>query len=134
MRLTLAALLLAAGCASTPGTPAAQPADPAPYPPGATNPAVTQATISTTVCVPGWTASIRPNLPTEPGMQHDHFISLALGGAPTDGANLWYVPLDRARKDDRVESLLHRLVCKRPPQMTLADAQAIEIAWKRTYG
>ena len=28
--------------------------------PGATNPAVTQATIGTTICLPGWTATIRP--------------------------------------------------------------------------
>jgi hypothetical protein len=29
--------------------------------PGATNPAVTQADISTTICKPGWTATIRPS-------------------------------------------------------------------------
>jgi hypothetical protein len=134
-RSTLAALLLAAGCASTGSMPpAAQQTSPPPYPPGATNPAVTQQTIGTTVCVPNWTESIRPDLPTRPGMQHDHFISLALGGSPTDGANLWFVPLQRAREDDRIETLLHRLVCKKPPQVTLADAQAIEIAWKRAYG
>ncbi len=132
-RLVLAAVLLA-GCASTPNAPAAQPTGTTAYPPGAMNPAVTQTTIGQTICVPGWTASIRPNLPTQPGMQHDHFISLELGGAPTDGANLWYQPLTQARKDDRVETLLHRLVCQPKSALTLADAQALEVAWKRAYG
>ncbi|HEX3542635.1 MAG TPA: hypothetical protein VHT75_19560 [Acidimicrobiales bacterium] len=30
------------------------------YTPGATNPAVTQATIAETICLPGWTATVRP--------------------------------------------------------------------------
>ena len=132
-RLTaLAALALVAGCASTPVAPAAQPAGPTPYPAGATNPAVTQQTIGTTICVPGWTESIRPKLPTRAGYQHDHFISLELGGAPTDGANLWYQPLAQARKDDRVETLLRRLICKHG--LKLPDAQALIVAWKRAYG
>jgi len=31
-------------------------------PPGAINPQVTQANISTTICVPGWIQTIRPSL------------------------------------------------------------------------
>jgi hypothetical protein len=96
---------------------------------GATNPAVTDATVGQTICVPGWTASIRPKLPTRAGYQHDHVIPLELGGAPTDGANLAYVPLARAKADDQVENLLHRLVCSH--DMRLADAQRFIVEVKR---
>lgn len=67
--------------------------------PGATNPDVTQASIGKTICVPGWTAKIRPpvaytNLlktsqmieygetgpPSE--FEEDHLINLGSGGAP----------------------------------------------------
>ncbi len=135
-RLVLAAVLLVAGCASTPRAPAAQPATSSAsplatsaYPAGATNPAVTQATIGQTICVPGWTATIRPNLPTRPGYEYDHLIPLELGGAPTDRANLTYIPLSRARRDDVEENRLHRLVCAH--KFGLADAQARILAWKR---
>jgi hypothetical protein len=126
--LAAAAVLLLAGCTAG-STPAATPVtSPAALPPGALNPAVTQQTIAATVCVAGWTASIRPRLPTRPGFQHDHVVSLVLGGSPTDGANLWFQPLAQARLDDVVETLLARLVCKR--EMTLAVAQRIIVAIK----
>jgi hypothetical protein len=127
--LAAAVVLLLAGCTAG-STPAATPVtSPAALPPGALNPAVSQATIDTTVCVPRWTASIRPNLPTRPGHQYDHVISLSLGGAPTDGANLSYVPTDLARRQDVLETLLHRLVCAH--KVTLADAQRLVLAIKR---
>jgi hypothetical protein len=102
-------------------------ADPA-ITPGSLNPAVTRATLATTVCVSGWTATIRP--PTEytnhlklvqlrqygfPGgpadYQEDHFISLGLGGNPTDPRNLWPEPWPRARAVDTIERELHADLC-----------------------
>jgi hypothetical protein len=66
--------------------------------PGAINPDVTQATIGKTICVPGWTAKIRPpvaytnllktsqmieygetGLPSE--LEEDRLINLGIGGA-----------------------------------------------------
>lgn len=123
-----AVLLLAVACSASTGPTAAPATSPAALPPGALNPAVTQQTIATTICVPGWTASIRLRLPTRPGYQHDHIVSLVLGGSPTDGANLWYQPLAQARQDDVLETLLARLVCKR--EMTLAVARRIVVAVK----
>jgi hypothetical protein len=122
-------LLAAVGCTAG-GTPAAIPAtSPAMLPSGALNPAVSQATVDTTVCVPRWTASIRPSLPTRPGYQYDHVIPLGLGGSPADAANLAYVPTEVARRQDVLETLLHRLVCAH--KMTLADAQRLVLAIKR---
>lgn len=96
------------------------------------NPAVTQATIQQTICKPGWTATIRPKLPSRRGYEYDHIISLELGGAPSNPANLRYVPLTRARQDDVLENTLHRHVCatvgKRLP---LLEAQQQIIAAKQ---
>jgi len=129
---TALVLVAAAGCATSSPPPAPRPLVSTPTPPtaiGSRNPAVTQATIDTTVCVPRWTASIRPSLPTRPGYQYDHVIPLGLGGAPSDGANLSYVPTDVARRQDVLETLLHRLVCAH--KVTLADAQRLVLAIKR---
>jgi len=72
-----------------------------------TNPEVTQANIIQTICVRGWTATIRPPSSytdtlkrqqlkavrfTDKNPAHyeeDHFISLELGGNPRDAKNLW---------------------------------------------
>jgi hypothetical protein len=81
--------------------------------PGSLNPDVTQATIGQTICVRGWTATVRPptdytnrlkaaQMPqyAETGSpsdyQEDHLISLELGGNPTDPKNLWPEPYPRA--------------------------------------
>lgn len=78
--------------------------------PGALNPDVTQATIGSTICVPGWTATIRPPpsitaplkvrqiaaygyTDTNPSSYElDHLVPLELGGAPGDPLNLWPEP------------------------------------------
>ena len=69
--------------------------------PGALNPDVTEETIRSTICVRGWTRTVRPPVEytndlkvkqmrdygeTGPTSQYqeDHLISLELGGAPTD--------------------------------------------------
>jgi hypothetical protein len=54
----------------------------------------------------------------------DHLISLELGGAPADVANLWPEPFSgatNAHQKDAVENFLHDQVCRNA--MPLADAQ-----------
>ena len=120
--------------------------------PGATNPAVTQDNISETICVSGWTATIRPeasfttslkkqqmeeqNLPGEPSnYEEDHLISLEIGGNPTDEQNLWPEPWTgtwNAHVKDKLENRLHKLVCA--GTITLDEAQkAIASDWKTAY-
>ena len=117
--------------------------------PGALNPLVTQATIDSTVCVQGWTKTVRP--PTSytddlklrqlreygrtgppSAYQEDHFISLELGGDPADPRNLWPEPYPRAAKVDRIENELNADVCS--GRLTLADAQQREAELKWTKG
>ncbi|MHB8732792.1 MAG: hypothetical protein ACYDAB_13490 [bacterium] len=107
-------------------------------PPGALNPNVTQFNIGMTICVRGWTKTVRPPLAYTaklkreqmrlrrlPGSaadyQEDHFIPLELGGHPTDPRNLWPQPIDQAHRKDRWEFGLNRAVCA--GRMTLAAAQ-----------
>lgn len=120
--------------------------------PGATNPAVTQANIHQTVCVSGWTKTVRPpvgytnklkaqqmkaeGLTDSPrDYEEDHLISLQLGGSPTSPLNLWpepYAGPEGARRKDVVEDALKRLVCS--GKMPLADAQtAIRTNWIIAY-
>ncbi|GAA0400231.1 hypothetical protein [Streptomyces luteireticuli] len=100
--------------------------------PGAYNPDVTQRTIGSTICVPGWTKTVRP--PTSytnrlkvrqiaeygysdtdtSDYEEDHLVPLELGGAPKDPKNLWPEPRygDRPAQDkDVVENRLKRAVC-----------------------
>ena len=117
--------------------------------PGVLNPDVTQATIRTTICVPGFSRSVRPpsdytsQLKTEQmralglgggpsAYQEDHLISLELGGNPTDARNLWPEPYPRAAEVDRLENELHGRVCD--GSMTLAAAQREESRVKHTDG
>lgn len=110
--------------------------------PGALNPDVTQATISSTICVSGWTSTIRPPTSYTNGLkvqgisdygysdtstadyEEDHFLPLELGGAPRDPANLWPQPRygsQTAANKDSVENYVKRAVCA--GSATLADAQ-----------
>ena len=113
--------------------------------PGATNSAVTQANIQSTICISGYTKTIRPpasyttalkirQLSTLPysafndlntrDFEEDHLISLELGGNPTDPKNLWpepYASTTGARVKDRLENALHVLVCN--GSLTLKTAQ-----------
>jgi hypothetical protein len=127
--------------------------------PGAINPSVTQANIHSTICVSGWTATIRPpssytnKLKAQQIAQYgytatsaslyeeDHLISLQLGGAPTDPRNLWPEPYtiglqsgqaSGARTKDVFETALKKKVCA--GTMTLAEAQReIGIHWVHAY-
>ena len=103
---------------------------------GSLNPAVTQATIDTTICVPGWTRTVRPpvsftnrvkraQLPVGADLkafEEDHLMPLALGGAPRELANLRPVPWPVAKRHDRDEVRLHDEVCD--GEVTLAAARA----------
>jgi hypothetical protein len=121
--------------------------------PGVTNPDISQANVDETICNPDWsTKSIRPpssyttklkkkqmqnwGLPGTPAdYEEDHFISLELGGNPTDPRNLWpepYGPKPGAKEKDVVENYLHKQVCA--GNLTLQDAQkAIVMDWYEVY-
>lgn len=120
--------------------------------PGAIDPRVTQANLSTTICRVGYTATVRPPTSiTEPikrerlsayghpsdatTMQFyelDHLIPLELGGAPSDIANLWPEPWSGpsgAHVKDPVENDAKRAVCD--GSMMLDDAQqSMATNWK----
>jgi hypothetical protein len=113
--------------------------------PGAVNPAVTQATLDQTICVVGWTQTVRPPVSyTEPlkyqqmaaygdagpasAYEEDHLVPLELGGSPTDPRNLWPEPGGSPNPKDAVETAAKRAVCS--GAMTLAAAQqAIAADW-----
>jgi hypothetical protein len=119
------------------------------FTPGVLNPDVTQHTIRTTICVRGWTRTIRP--PTDytsrlkieqlrayglrgppSAYQEDHLISLELGGHPTDPRNLWPEPYPRAADVDKIENELNDAVCS--GKLTLAEARRRETLLKHTQG
>ena len=123
-------------------------ADPA-RTPGVLNPDVTQANVNQTICVTGWTRTVRPPVEYtnalkvkqmrayhEPGSpsdyQEDHLISLELGGNPTDPRNLWPEPYPRASQVDQIENDLNAKVCS--GALTLADAQQQESTLKHRDG
>jgi hypothetical protein len=110
--------------------------------PGVTNPAVTQATIGSTICVSGWTATIRPptsytNKLKQQGIadygysdtsmsdyEEDHFLALEDGGDPRDPHNLWPEPHSgdgNSYDKDGVETKVKNAICK--GTVTLAAAQ-----------
>jgi hypothetical protein len=60
------------------------------------------------------------------------FISLELGGHPTDPRNLWPEPYPRASQVDTIENDLNRQVCD--GSLTLAEAQIKESALKHSQG
>ena len=123
--------------------------------PGSVNPNVTQSNIRSTICVPGFTATIRPPSSYTTSLkvkqlssgyavngdydtshyEEDHLISLELGGHPTDPKNLWpepYADKFGARVKDRIENKLHQLVCD--GSLTLKTAQkAIASNWMDAY-
>jgi hypothetical protein len=128
--------------------PAAILPDPA-ITPGVLNPDVTQETIGSTICVRGWTSTVRPpssytselkrRMMDDLGRtgpmsdyQLDHFISLRLGGHPTDPRNLWPRPYPHQPESNRQSEELHRKVCS--GDLSLHDAQRREAELKHRYG
>jgi len=117
--------------------------------PGALNPEVTQAMIRSTICVRGWTKTVRPPVEYTDALkvkqmreygesgstsqyQEDHLISLELGGDPTDTRNLWPEPIKRALVVDQIENELNRKVCE--GSLRLAEAQRRESQLKHEDG
>lgn len=120
--------------------------------PGATDPGVAPATVASTICVAGWTSSVRPpESVTEPqkyrsmaaygdtdsasAYEYDHLIPLELGGAGDDTRNLWPQPRGgqwSSAVKDTLENRLRALVCA--GQVTLASAQqSIASNWIAAY-
>jgi hypothetical protein len=111
---------------------------------------VTQGNISTTICVRGYTTTVRPPVSYTQDLkvrqiaeygyadtsladyEEDHLIPLELGGHPTDPKNLWPQPRTGnhpASLKDQVENSLRSKVCA--GAMTLAAAQvAIAKNWE----
>lgn len=148
VQFVLASIALAAGTA----TFAADLPDPA-QTPGAINADVTQQNIHSTVCVKGWTKTVRPpayytnklkkaqiaqyryadtNLKD---YEEDHLIPLSVGGNPTDPHNLWPQPRKsewNADKKDQLEFALYKAVCR--GDVSLNDArEAFRTDWIAAY-
>lgn len=118
--------------------------------PGALNPDVTQATIRTTICVKGWSASVRPPaaftnrikrqamanygitaLPST--VELDHLVPIEDGGFPGDAANssdprnlaqLWpesWTGTPNAHTKDLQENAAHAAICAE--RITLKQGQ-----------
>jgi len=122
--------------------------------PGAVDPRVTQDNIHSTICVSGYTATVRPSSAYTDALkakqikeygyldtnladyEEDHLIPLELGGHPTHSKNLWPEPrggAESASAKDGVENVLNRRVCA--GTMTLAAAQsAIASDWQTAEG
>jgi hypothetical protein len=110
--------------------------------PGSTNPNVTQANIQQTICVKGYTKTIRPPAyytnklkkqqiraygysdANPKNYEEDHLIALSIGGSPDDPKNLWPQPRNSefdAAKKDALEFTFYKMVCSN--QISLAEAQ-----------
>lgn len=107
--------------------------------PGGIDPAITQANIASTICMPGYTDGVRPpesqtenfkfndaypayGVPSTATGELDHLIPLELGG-DNDAANLWPEIGKLPNPKDGVENALHKAVCSR--QVSLAHAREV---------
>lgn len=117
---------------------------------GAVNPTVTQETIGSTICVPGWTATIRPPISytapikralwvkagshgTLSDYELDHWVPLEVGGAPSDPKNLVLQPSagpDGAHAKDVVENRVHREVCAGTITLAVGE-QCFLVDWRK---
>lgn len=119
--------------------------------PGSIRSDVTQASIGQTICVRGWTATVRPpasetgpvktqamrsyGVPASerPIVELDHLVPIELGGA-NDVSNLWPEISDEPghgfnNSKDGLENRMKIAVCSH--RMSLADAQrAIALDWR----
>ena len=118
--------------------------------PGKTDDKVTQDNLTTTICHPGYTETVRPPVSYTNTLkkqqiidygyedtnlsnyEEDHFISLERGGSPKDPGNLWPEPHGSPNEKDKVENYLHTQVCS--GKITLAEAQQeITKNWYAVY-
>ena len=123
--------------------------------PGAINSLVTQSNIQSTICVNGYTATVRPpssyttklkkqQLASSYSFYHDsktvdfeedHLIPLEVGGSPSSILNLWpepYAGSTGARIKDQLENKLHALVCSGTVSLKVAQ-RAIASNWYLAY-
>lgn len=122
-------------------------------PSDALNPEVRQETIQQTICIPGYTASVRPepaftskvklrlmreqSLPNSEaaGLELDHRVALAVGGHPRALVNLqlqhWEGD-DGAKRKDRLEKRLQTLVCAGTIPLGIAQS-ALYWDWQSAY-
>jgi hypothetical protein len=111
------------------------------------NPLVNEDTIGDTICVHGWTKTVRPSVnitnhikrrmmfdigvPSEgePDIILDHRIPLSLGGSPDEKTNFILQPTDESHDKDRVELCLSRMVCAGKIKLSAAQ-NAIWSNWQ----
>ncbi|MET3448171.1 hypothetical protein [Ralstonia sp. 1138] len=128
--------------------------------PGAVDPRVTQANIRETICMRGYTKTVRPpqqftrELKVRQIRQYgyadkrvrdyeeDHLVALEIGGAPNSAKNLWPQPHHvignwGSLAKDRLENRLHTLVCSRKLPLEQAQREMAHdwiAAYKRYIG
>ena len=111
--------------------------------PGVANPDVTQNNIQSTICLSGWTATVRPPTAetnadkefqlsefgyadqTMSDFEEDHRVPLEIGGHPSDRANLWPQHYDGdwgARVKDKMETWAKRQICQQGMPLDAARA------------
>jgi hypothetical protein len=120
--------------------------------PGAIDPRVTQENISSTICVSGYSAGVRPpvsvtnkiktermiaygDTDSKSNYELDHLVSLELGGCPDCVANLWpepYAGTTGAHQKDEVENYLHKQVCTGLLPLSVAQVK-IANDWESVY-
>jgi len=121
--------------------------------PGALNTSITQENIQSTICVKGYTKTIRPHAyytnklkkqqildygyaDTNPQhYEEDHLIPLSIGGSPNDPKNLWPQPRLsewNAERKDVLEFTLYKLVCNGAVTLDKAQ-QSMARNWIDTY-
>lgn len=121
--------------------------------PGAVDPSVTPQNLHATVCVKGYTATVRPDKRitnrlkreqiqqyrySDTNPQHyeqDHLIPLSIGGNPSDPRNMWPQPRTgpwSAEQKNDLEFVVYKMVCH--GDIDLAQAQEkIAHDWTAAY-
>lgn len=110
--------------------------------PGSIDPAVKQENIHSTVCIKGYTDSVRPDKEYTNRLKHeqlrqyryadlnprnyeqDHLIPLNIGGNPNDPKNLWPQPRQgewSAEQKNDLEFVVYKMVCR--GEISLHEAQ-----------
>jgi hypothetical protein len=123
--------------------------------PGATDSRVRQDNVHDTICVRGYTKTVRPDREYTSALkrsqiarygyadrrlsdyEEDHLIPLEIGGSPDDPRNLWPQPYHviggwGAHTKDKLENRLHRLVCRGKLDLTTAQREIAQ-DWIAAY-
>lgn len=117
---------------------------------GALNPNVTQRNIDSTICLSGYTKTIRPSSSYTSKVKRkligidgdmskyelDHFVPLSIGGSPKSIDNLWAQSWDgtcNAKDKDRLEKALQQSVCYGVISLKEAQDSIVKTNWRTTY-